>query len=408
MGSYDTNIDKAIIRSLYEIENGKMSSGKLKCKVEEYSRNRKTISPTLFSFHLKQMLISDRNHSRYLVNPVLHKQDSERGKKIFYSLSTKARIRMNLKLPIPREETSREKAYQLLLLFMSPAGEAPAKSATFMSEEEFDSFLYRIHMSRKDLLPIKVENGLSSRKVPISKYKQNVIEEPVTITTFSNQQEEESDITIFRINYLKGSENEEGFYYTYRLRGISKKEALNYGQSNAPFSHIESKEDEINDCFYLMEKEGLIKRITSLTLEYLDEIRYDIANEDLRKFLVEWWLMHGRSVIRMYLTWKYRSPTKEEEAWCTLIWGDKRAKLLLKDFHRIRDERKQLQPKQLRNRDTKLIGEIQSFERDMPKNLDKLKKDHSKVLVDYTHFTDVLLEWVYPNFLRKLQENKKV
>ena len=407
MRAYDTNIDKAVFKILYEQE--KVSSRELKEEVEECSRNGKNISSALFAFHLTQMLISDQKYSRYLVSPVIDKKDCGRGKKIFYSLTNKARIRMNLKLPILREESTREKAYQLFLLFMSPAGEAPANSATFTSEEEFDSFLYKMHISKKDLLPIKVENGINLRKIPISKYKkQNVIEEPITITTFSNQQEEESDIAIFRIDYLKGSENEGSFYYVYRLRGISKKEALNYRQSNAPFSHIELIEDKINDCFNLLEKEGLIKRITFLTLEYLDEIRYDIANEDLRKFLVGWWLMHGRSVIRMYLTWKYRSPTKEEETWWTLIWGEKRAKLLLKDLHRIRHERKQLQPEQLRNRDAKLMEEIQSFERDMPKDLDKLKKEHSKVLVDYTLFTDALLEWVYPNFLRKLQENKKV
>ena len=56
----------------------------------------------------------------------------------------------------------------------------------------------------------------------------------------------------------------------------------------------------------------------------------------------------------------------------------------------------------------RLMEEIQYFERDMPKDLDKLKNEHSQVLVDYTFFTDALLEWVYPNFLRKLQENKKV
>ena len=141
MGSYDTNIDKATIRSLYENENGKMSSGKLKCKVEEYSRNGKTISPTLFSFHLRQMLISDRKHSRYLVSPVLHKQDSERGEKIFYSLSNNARIRLNLKLPILREESAREKAYQLFLNFMAFQNVPTDDSKSVkLSEEEFEHF----------------------------------------------------------------------------------------------------------------------------------------------------------------------------------------------------------------------------------------------------------------------------
>ena len=102
MGSYDTDIDKTIVRLLYEGENGEIKSGELKRKVEECCRNGKNISSALFAFHLTQMLISDQKYSRYLISPVINKKDSGRGKKIFYSLTNKARIRMNLKLPILR------------------------------------------------------------------------------------------------------------------------------------------------------------------------------------------------------------------------------------------------------------------------------------------------------------------
>ena len=67
--------------------------------------------------------------------------------------------------------------------------------------------------------------GLISQKIRMSKYRQNGNRRTYQITTFSNQQEEQSDIAIFRIDYLKGSEKEGSFYYVYRLPGISKNES---------------------------------------------------------------------------------------------------------------------------------------------------------------------------------------
>ena len=116
MRAYDTNIDKAVFKILYEQE--KVSSRELKEEVEECSRNGKNISSALFAFHLTQMLISDQKYSRYLVSPVIDKKDCGRGKKIFYSLTNKARIRMNLKIPILKGKSLLEKKHTSYFFYL--------------------------------------------------------------------------------------------------------------------------------------------------------------------------------------------------------------------------------------------------------------------------------------------------
>ena len=101
MRTYDTYIDKAIFKILYEQE--KINSSRLKTIIEQCSRDGKPISSALFSSRITQMLSSNQKYSRYLVNPVLQKEDYGRGKKIYYLLTNKARIRINFKLPILKE-----------------------------------------------------------------------------------------------------------------------------------------------------------------------------------------------------------------------------------------------------------------------------------------------------------------
>lgn len=427
MRVYEQDIDKAIIKSVYDealitrqkerkckCQKGEISSGELKQSVEEHCRNGKEIPKALFSSRLRQMLEREHRNSRYLVNPVLKKTDYGRGSNICYSLTDNARIRLNLKIPILKEESAREKAYQLFLNFMAfqnvPTNNN--KSVTFSSEEEFERFLFKIHMPRNELKQVSVKNEIIHRQIRMSKNGLKMVKEPIRVTTFSKEQHH-SDIAIYRIDYLKGSEKEGSFYYTYRLPGISINEILNYDQTALFFSHIKLTKDEVIEYFQLLEEEGLVKRIRSFTVQFLDEIRYDIANEALRKLLIECSLLHGISVSRMYLTWKnFRPPTKEEEEWFTIFFGDARTKNTLEALRQYCRERnqqlKQCHPEQRKNRNQEVKKAIQDFESGMQRTLDKIKDDYAHVIADYSFLADVLLEWVYPNFLRELQKNNKI
>ncbi|MFZ0554334.1 MAG: hypothetical protein WBL67_19235 [Nitrososphaeraceae archaeon] len=415
MRSYDSNLDRAILKIVHESKNGEISSGELKRKVEECCRNGKNISSALFSFHLKEMLIFDRKHSRYLVSPVLRKRDYGRGRNIFYSLTYNARIRLNLKLPILSEDSGREKAYQLFLNFMAfqnvPANNN--KSVIFSSEKEFEYFLSKIHISRKELKQTVVKSKIIAKQIGISKNEQKKIKEPVEVYTFPREQYHKPDITIYRINYLWSSQKEGSFYYIYQLPGISINEALQYDQTEDSFWYNKPTRGEATEYFQLLEQEGLIKSIRSSVLLYLDEIRYDIANGALRKFIIECTLLHRISVERMLLTWKnFRLPTKEEVKWDTIFWGDTRTKIILEELRQYQSKRdqqlKQLPPKQQNNRNEQQEKEIKCLERGVQRRFERITKDYSKVLADYSSFADVLLEWVYPSLLRELQKNDKI
>ena len=141
-------------------ENGEISSGDLKRKAEECSRNGKTISSALFSFHLKQMLKLDRKRSRYII-PILEKRDCGRGSNIFYSLTNSAKKRLKLELPLLIEESDREKAYHLFFNFTAFQNvPTDNNSSVKLSEEEFEHFLSKIHISRNELKQISVKNRL--------------------------------------------------------------------------------------------------------------------------------------------------------------------------------------------------------------------------------------------------------
>jgi hypothetical protein len=69
---------------------------------------------------------------------------------------------------------------------------------------------------------------------------------------------------------------------------------------------------------------------------------------------------------------------------------------------------KQLSSTQQNNRIEQQEKEIECLERGIQRRFERITKDYSKVLADYSSFADVLLEWVYPSFLRELQKNDKI
>lgn len=352
-------------------------------------------------------------YPRYLVSPVLLKQDSERGKKIFYSLSNNARIRLNLKLPILREESAREKAYQLFLNFMAFQNVSTDDSKSVkLSEEEFEHFLQKIHVSRTELKQISVKKRIVHRQIRTPKNELMMVREPVKVTAFSKEQHQ-SDIIIYRIDYLHNSEKDDSFYYTYQLPGISIDEVLSYDQTGRAFWHNKLTRYVATEYFQLLEEERLVKHIRSPVLLYLDEVRFEIANNALRGFIISCTYLLTLSIERMHLTWKnFRPPKVEEEKWFSIFWGKTKTKIILEELrqYRLKQEHQlqQLPFEERKSRRDQQKKEIMRFEKGMQIRLNKIEKDYSQVLADYAFLADVLLEWIYPSLLRELQKNDKI
>jgi hypothetical protein len=404
MRQYDYTVDKAILEIFRNNEDTELSYGELKGRIETiYTKGRK-IPSALFSSRLSQMVSNSRD-LRYLVNPILKKRDYGRGRNVMYSLTDKAWRRLKLELSILMEDSTREKAYHILLRFASfqnvPADWAESQ---MLDEEQLEHFLFKIQVSKNELKQISVESGILSRQVFVSSKKLKRIDEPVKITRLSREHEND-DIAIFRIDYLSGSEKEGEFYYTYQLPGISADEAFNYDQSGIFFSDIELTRNEIIECLQLLEKEGLVKRLSSSILQYLDEVRYDIADEQLRKYLVKCSILHGMSTMRMHLAWQYRPPKHDEELWYSILWGNAMKEARTLEFRKRREKTKHIDPIQQKKIRHGQERSIKSYDRGAKKAFDELRENYPSITTNCSYLTDVLIEWVYPTFLRGLNQN---
>ena len=303
-------------------------------------------------------------------------------------MSKNAKILHRFELPILWVDKGNEAKYQLLLLIMliQDAPIEKVKSQTFKSEEEFNNFLMKIHTSKKELKPINIRYN-------------NV--DGISITTLYDQ----SDIKIFRIDST-GNSGER--YYTYRLPGTSLDDILNHTQySGIPFSHIQLGKEEIEKYLELLEQEGLVGRITSLSTVYLGEIRYEITNSELHDFLHQCWSLHENSIRRMRSTWSHnRGPKDEEETWYRIFYGPKTAR---NHFEKFRFDRNNLKPQQPRRKmhPRPVIDDIYGYDDEIKRKWKPLK-NYSETIEKYSFFSNVIMEWVYPSFLRNLQMRDKI
>jgi DNA-binding Lrp family transcriptional regulator len=395
MKPYSFHIDRAIIDVLYK--RGRISSRELNKAVAKHLGWKRTeIEKKTFLYRLHQMTerkpdtIPYLGHHRYTIYPVLKRDDKLGiGKQVYYSLSEQVKIMCALKLPILWNGTDEEKKYQLLLLVML-IQEAPIdkiKSESFKGTEEFHKFLARIHVSRKELKPIDLQlNKL----------------EGTSITTLYNQ----SDVKIFRID---STDNLREGYYTYKLSGTSLDDILNHSQYiGISFPYLQLTEENVNKYLELLEEQGLIKRVTSSTLVYLGEIRYNITDRRLRDFLNQCWSIHDYSIWLMRSTWSHnRGHNKEEETWYRIFFGPETSK---NHFEKFRGERKKLKSQQLRHktRQRPQIDDIHGYDDEIKKRFDTLLDGHSETIEKYSYFANMLMEWVYPSFLRELQQRGKI
>ena len=113
MNPYKEEIEKKIIDILYKSER-KLNFGEIKNRLLPKST-------TTFSNRLQQLCedpkIKENKRSRYVIQPVLIKEETKRGNPVYYSLTKDARILCDLKLPILKSESEIEKAYRLLLFY---------------------------------------------------------------------------------------------------------------------------------------------------------------------------------------------------------------------------------------------------------------------------------------------------
>jgi hypothetical protein len=378
---WNDRIDAAIISEVYD--TGTVTSGNLKRGTEH--KLKKEISTDVFSRHIQQLTMNRNN--RYAVSPVLDKKDYGRGKKVIYSLTRKASVRYRLKLPILKLdlESNREIAYQLLFMYIknpdvSRFSEDDIEKYTFNGEEEFDSFLSKIHVRREDLQIIEKEGWKKKDS------NGNII------YRYTNLVEPNKNIQIGKTEYPQ----ENKCSYICALPGISINDFTKGTKTGMPFEHIHFTKREIEKAFNLLEQEGLISKVRSPVLELLNEgTRYDVTDERLREFIKCCWIkLFSDTTIRMMLGWKNNSkPRQEEKNWYKIFWGQKRANIHFAIYHNNLKSLKKVSMIQRHSTTENKTAMLEAFNR--------LNDEYRDVIEKYPYPSAMLLDLVYPHFLRE-------
>jgi hypothetical protein len=351
----------------------------------------------------------DSSYFRYRISPVIKKEDFGRGKKIFYSLTDEARSIIQIGLSLRKIESWREIAYQLLFYYWKneyDASRLPSdvvKKYEFRGEEELKSFLARIHMHKQDFMTTPERYSKENRRTD------NILYEPSQNIRISRTQYDDTRCTVYR----------------YLLPGISPRDIMEGRKVDVTktragyvFEHLFDQEmyrkqlsmDDIEELFNLLEKENLIFKLRSRTLTYLEEgNRYDIKPE-LRTFFEDCWdKLFGGTFIRMTYTWKvFRPPGKEEKIWYKMIWGRRRANSFFVAYNTRLSELKK--DKKLHDITKKKFTDkyIQTLNESLRENYDVIYRNHRDTIEKYPYPSNMLLETVYPPFMRVLILQHKI
>jgi hypothetical protein len=191
---------------------------------------------------------------------------------------------------------------------------------------------------------------------------------------------------------------------------------------------------EAESYFRLLEKQ---KPQLIMPIDEVDgEKRYGVADPLLAEYITDCWLFFSSVLFRLEDTWQYiREPTKKEVDWYLSLYGREET---MQFFLKAQNMRKRGDERYRESRDTLLQKQQQSqqqpkhtllppqkkhrvigykkIKRDEIKRQDNMIRKRFQNLQDkygdlqkkFAYPTIQLRELVYPDFLRELQENKKI
>jgi hypothetical protein len=419
---YNYAIDTSIIDSLFQYEKGddtnsQMSSGQLKKSVEKRLKIPDgSLSPDTFSFRIRQMTENKTvgDASRYAASPILDREFQGKGKKVFYSLTNHARIRLRLGLSIFKIDTLREIAALLLFFYLQHSDISRSQiehtpKYKFTTEKQFNDFLSRSYLHRENFEIFYTH------------------EDEETGYHFTKMVSTQMDGTVTKVEYDKNNINpkysnsrqSQNYSYVYSLPGISPRDFLGGKKTGMVFEHILSQNkltlNDIEEIFSLLKGEKIIYEIKSWAATSLDEIRYDV-NKDLKELIFDCWSgLFGAVVIRMGFTWKnFRRPTKEEKIWYEIIWGHTRSNIFFNQYKQTRSTRiikkylsKEKKESRQKSKDA-VLSDIHTLDGAIKKGFEDIHRRYKDVINEYNYPSDMMLKLVYPKFLRDLHKQGKI
>jgi hypothetical protein len=100
--------------------------------------------------------------------------------------------------------------------------------------------------------------------------------------------------------------------------------------SDVPFVlYMDYKEEEVKDAIDLLRKDGIIKVVYDV---FPGEMRYDIADEDLKCFVKDVWLVHDYDFRLLIERLVYnRKPVDEDKNYLKSFFGNLKKKMIVRN-----------------------------------------------------------------------------
>jgi hypothetical protein len=369
---YDVLIDQSIV-SILQRENT--------CSYNELYRyvckKHRKVARESFNFHIKKL--QDEK--------AIQKNDSgARGKKVYYFLTEEAKQKQRLQIlehlakkdkkvfDNKTKESKRKKLY-LLLLFL----ESMMKPRFLPTEDDLSKFLSMIGTSRKHLT-VKEKNYYENDRRIVTRF------EPI------------SGIELFK--HEKPNEpNEKGdtlVHYVCRLPGVSMPELLHYRDDVSLLEHLDFTKEEAQEAFLALEKEGLIKPITT----YEGELRYGVVDLSLGELTTDCMLVCNHIRNKIIFVWTcVRRPNYNEIKWLESFSGRRFTEEARMESYNERHLSSRRKGNQAYRRKAKYI--MKEMEREIGEEIEELKQYYAAIFKKYSFPSNELIEMIYPEVLRK-------
>jgi hypothetical protein len=113
--------------------------------------------------------------------------------------------------------------------------------------------------------------------------------------------------------------------------------------------------------------------------------------------------------MRMGFTWRiFKNPTPKEKEWYRVVWGPKRANAHFALYH---DNLKSLKKSGKEHHGTakkSVDAYIKKYDKSISEEFNELSDKYHDVIEKCPYPSSMLLELVYPSFLRRLHETRSV
>ena len=350
--AYDNRVDQYIISELLS-QNDKIASGKLKKAVE--IKLGKKLSPDVFHPHLRKMISKKE----------LVKEDEGRGKNVYYSISEVTKKRHQLKiLNTDDKQEIFKKIYENIFLY--DLFEGLYKRTSFPdsylgiyedvivpydimkriiidSESKFNDFLSKLHIVKDKISwgtmvldPNGFTNLIDDLQSP-SKYSHHIRKE------YWNEMKGMSRFRAEKLRFFYPKESDHDFMiYALETWEIRKKRKYDLSLKLVKTRYLvfmpgitmediikdnQFNKEEIEDAIKKLEEGGLIKNKI-----YGSEIRYVIADNDLREFINDLRNLFKDEFSYLLFRWKnFELPTDKRRERMESIFGEEQFRKIFRN-----------------------------------------------------------------------------